>query len=70
MANPIYDAVQNNKQNDIANQFSNFVNNFNNNFPGARPEEIGPKLVQNGVIPQNKFEQFRQIANMITGMNK
>lgn len=70
MSDSIYDTVQKNQENQIADQFNNFVNNFSRQFAGVKPEELGPKLVQNGAIPQNKFEQFRQIANMVTGMNK
>lgn len=70
MNNSIYDTVQKNRENQVADQFNNFINNFSKQFGGTKPEELGPQLVQSGAIPQNKFEQFRQIANAVTGMNK
>ena len=70
MANSIYETVQNNQQNNVSKQFTNFINNFSKQFGGVRPEQLGPQLVNNGTIPQNQFEQFRQIANMVTGLNK
>ena len=70
MNDSIYDTVQKSKEQKIADQFTSFINNFSKQFPNMRPEQLGPQLVQNGVIPQQQFEQFRQVANMATGMNK
>lgn len=70
MANSIFETVQNNQQNQVAQQFTQFMNGFMANSGGMRPEQLGPQLVSNGTIPQNQFEQFRQIANKITGLNK
>ena len=82
MVNPIFDAFQPNQQNNsqpltkenIANQFTNFVDNFMKNSGGVSPEQLGPMFVQqgiqNGQISQSQFDNFRQIANMITGLNK
>ena len=36
---------------------------------GTTPEALGRTLVQNGRIPPQQFEQYRKIANQLTGKN-
>lgn len=70
MNNPVYGAVAQNREQNISQQFINFQNNFGQMFGGMDPAQIGPQLVNSGRISQSQFEQFRQIANAVTGMNK
>lgn len=49
-------------------RLTTFSNNFKNQFgQDANPEAIGRELINSGKINQQQFEQYRQIANMITG---
>ena len=36
---------------------------------GMTPEQACRQLIQNGQMSQQQFEQYRQIANQITGKN-
>lgn len=36
---------------------------------GMTPEQYGRQLIQNGQMSPQQFEQYRAIANAITGMN-
>lgn len=54
----------------INQQLNTFGNNFRNQYgQNADPEAIGRELLNSGKIDQQKFEQFRQVANMLTGRN-
>lgn len=70
MNNSIFETFQNNKKENVSEQFRNFINNFSKQFGGINPAQLGSQLVSQGTIPQNQFEQYRQIANMVTGLNK
>lgn len=71
MNKSIFETFQNNKKENVGEQFRNFINNFSKQFGGMNPAQLGPQLVANGVIPQNVFDQeYRPIANMVTGLNK
>lgn len=54
--------------------FNQRLTMFNQNFKqqfgqNADPSQIGQQLLNSGQISQDQFEQFRQIANQITGKN-
>ena len=46
-------------------QFDAFAQNFNN----SNPQQIVQNLLNSGKMTQAQFNQFRDIANKITGMN-
>lgn len=45
-------------------QFDAFAQNFNN----SNPQQIVQNLLNSGKMTQAQFNQFRNIANQITGM--
>lgn len=54
--------------------FNQRLNAFGQNLKqqfgqNADPSQIGQQLLNSGQISQDQFEQFRQIANQITGRN-
>ena len=72
MPNPLYNELCGNIQNgpvsqpSFQEQFLNFAQQFNR--PGQMsPQAIVQQLVQSGRMSQEQFQQYSQIANMITG---
>lgn len=66
--NPIFNqmfGVYNNFQ----TAFSQFAQSFGNN-PGQTAQQQVQQMLNSGQMSQQQFEQFRQLANQITGMNK
>ena len=49
-------------------QFETFAQNFQRNFNGANPQQMVQNLLNNGKMTQEQFNQFRTIANQITGL--
>lgn len=54
--------------------FNQRLTTFNQNLKqqfgqNADPSQIGQQLLNSGQISQDQFEQFRQIANQLTGKN-
>lgn len=71
MANPLFTAFNGNQNGDnsqFGNQFSMFVNGLDKSVRDA-PMQTVQKLMNSGQMTQNQFEQFRQIANRLTGKN-
>ena len=51
-------------------KLNQFQQNFNQQYgQGADPSQMGQQLLNSGKMSQEQFEQFRQIANMVTGKN-
>lgn len=57
--------------NNINNFFShiNEFNNFKNNFKG-NPQQQVEALLKNGQLPQEQFQQFAQMADLIRPLLK
>lgn len=56
--------------NSFNQRLTTFSQNFKQQFgPNADPSQIGQQLLNSGQISQEQFEQFRQIANQLTGRN-
>lgn len=54
----------------INKKLDNFGNNLRSQFgPNVSPEQLGQQLLNSGQLSQQKFEEFRQVANFITGRN-
>ena len=51
-------------------KLDNFGNNLRSQFgQDVSPEQLGQQLLNSGQLSQQKFEEFRQVANFITGRN-
>ena len=51
-------------------RLDNFGNNLRSQFgQNVSPEQLGQQLLNSGQLSQQKFEEFRQVANFITGRN-
>lgn len=69
--NPLFEQYgrnQNGNQNNIGSRFIEFVNNFRRNSTKS-PEETVKDLIASGKMSQQQFEQFKQMANKLTGKN-
>ena len=55
--------------NQLMQQFSQFKANWQRQNPGANPQQAVQQLLNSGKMSQQQFEQFRNVANNITGMN-
>ena len=54
----------------INKKLDNFGNNLRSQFgQNVSPEQLGQQLLNSGQLSQQKFEEFRQVANFITGRN-
>ena len=62
MANPLYNAMgnQSNPMADIIRQAKQFKNQFNGN-----PRQEVERLLQTGMMSQQQFNQFSQIAQQV-----
>lgn len=67
--NPLFQSfqTQESQQPNMQVQLSNLARQIQQ--MGTSPEALGRMLVQNGRIPPQLFEQYRQIANQLTGKN-
>ena len=72
MANPLFNELNGKIQNgpvpqpSFQEQFLNFAQQFNR--PGQMsPQAIVQQLVQSGRMTSEQFQQYSQIANMLTG---
>lgn len=51
-------------------RLGSFRQNLQQQFgPNVDPTQIGQQLINSGQMSQQQFEQFRQIANQLTGKN-
>ena len=51
-------------------RLDSFGNNLRSQFgQNVSPEQLGQQLLNSGQLSQQKFEEFRQVANFITGRN-
>ena len=67
--NPLFQTfqTQESQQSNFQQQLSNLGRQIQQ--MGTTPELLGRMLIQNGRIPPERFEQYRQIANQLTGKN-
>lgn len=66
--NPLF-SMFGNMQN-FQNQFDQFSRNFSNNNNGMNPQAMVQNLLNSGQMTQDQFNQFRIMANQITGQNR
>lgn len=48
-------------------QLNNFAQNYSRTFGNLNPQQAVQQLLNNGQMTQAQFNQFRNIANQITG---
>lgn len=70
--NPLFTSFQKNQQGpvggfDLQSALQNLANQISPT--GMTPEQIVRQKIQNGEMTQAQFEQYRQIANKLTGRN-
>lgn len=67
--NPLFQTFQSqeSQQQSMQQQLSTLANQIQQ--MGTSPEALGRMLVQNGRIPPQLFEQYRKVANQLTGKN-
>lgn len=51
----------------LMQQFQQFRQNFMQQNPNANPQAMVQQLLNSGRMSQQQFEQFRKMANMLTG---
>ena len=49
-------------------QFDSFAQNFQRNFGNTNPQQMVQNLLNSGKMSQAQFNQYRNIANQITGL--
>ena len=71
--NPLFQSFQSkvNSGNGGLNPFQSALQNLANQVSqmGMTPEQLVRQKIQNGEMTQAQFEQYRQIANRLTGKN-
>lgn len=70
--NPLFTSFQKNQQGSNAGfDLQSALRNLANQIAptGMTPEQIVRQKIQNGEMSQAQFEQYRQIANRLTGRN-
>lgn len=65
--NSLFQNYNQSQQPSIQQQLTSLANQIRQ--MGMTPESLGRSLIQNGTMSQAQFEQYRQIANQITGKN-
>lgn len=65
--NSLFQSYNQEKQPSFEQQLSNLARQIQQ--MGTSPEALGRQLIQNGRMTQAQFEQYRQIANQLTGKN-
>lgn len=53
----------------IMQNFASFRQNFLQQNPGVNPQQKVQELLNSGKMTQQQYENLRNIANKITGMN-
>lgn len=53
----------------VMQNFANFRQNFMRQNPGVNPQQKVQELLNSGKMTQQQYENLRNIANKITGMN-
>ncbi len=48
-------------------QFNSFAQNFQRNFGNVNPQQMVHNLLNSGQMTQAQFNQYRDIANKLTG---
>ena len=48
-------------------QFNSFAQNFQRNFGNVNPQQMVKNLLNSGKMTQAQFNQYRDIANKLTG---
>lgn len=51
-------------------QFGQFQQQFQGGMNGMNPQAIVQQKLNSGEMTQQQYEQLRNMANMLTGMNK
>lgn len=57
----------NNNPNNFQQQFNQFVQNFRQS--NITPQQAVQNMLNSGQMTQEQFNQYRQMANMLTGKN-
>ena len=65
--NPLQMLIQNPQQ--LFQQVNNFAGQLRQQNNGLTPQQIVQNMLNQGKMSQAQFNQFRDIANKITGMN-
>ena len=65
--NPLQMLMQNPQQ--LFQQVNNFAGQLRQQNNGLTPQQIVQNMLNQGKMSQAQFNQFRDIANKITGMN-
>lgn len=52
----------------LRQQLDNFVQNFQRNNGNLNPQQMVQNLLNSGKMTQTQFNQYRDMANQITGM--
>lgn len=71
MANPVFTRFNGNQNGgnfQFGNQFTAFVNGLDKSVRDA-PMQTVQNLINSGKMNQDQFEQYRQMANRLTGKN-
>ena len=59
--------IQNPQQ--FQRKFDEFTQNFQKNYGNISPQQMVQNLLNQGKMTQAQFNQYRNMANRITGMN-
>lgn len=54
---------------EMMKNFAGFRQNFLQQNPGVNPQTVVQNLLNSGKMSQQQYENLRQLANKITGMN-
>lgn len=65
--NPLFQSFNQERQPSFQQQLSTLAEQIRQ--MGTTPEMLGRQLIQNGKMTPSQFEQYRQIANQLTGKN-
>ena len=65
--NPLQMLIQNPQQ--LFQQVNNFAQQLQQQSRGMTPQQMVQNMLNNGQLSQAQFNQYRNIANKITGMN-
>ena len=65
--NPLQMLMQNPQQ--LFQQVNNFAQQLQQQSKGMTPQQMVQNMLNNGQLSQAQFNQYRNIANKITGMN-
>lgn len=69
MSNPLFNLfMENQNGGQLGKQFNDFVSQLDSNTKAA-PQKTVQRLINSGQMSSFQFEQYRQIANKLTGKN-